>query len=303
MVSPGPLTMALAVMALTAGVVLIVAGSRGVLPHGPDRSSPARAARPAAERSEVVLRLVLGLAGFAGGLVITRWPVVAVFLAVSGVLLPTLARAKRQRRAAVARVEAIATWAESLRDVMSASAGIHEALRISAKVAPEPIRAEVQDLAVRLQHETVSNALRRFATDMAHPLSDMVVASLIMASGRHAGSLQDVLTVTARNARDTATMWRQVESGRSRVYSQTRLAGWVSFIICTFFILTRREFLDPFDTVGGQVALVVICGAFFGSGVALHQLSKPVPPKRVFRGIERWTGEEPVAPLAGQVPA
>lgn len=286
----GTFEAALWAMAATTGLLLIVAGERGLLPRferktkrGPNDTSS----------DHMTLRVVLGAAGFVLAFALTRWPVAALYCGIGGLCLPTLALARRRRREAVERVEAIAAWAESLRDTMAASAGIQEALRASARVAPAPIQTEVRDLALRLQHQSVSRSLRRFAADMAHPLSDMIVASLLLATSRHAGSLQPVLAQTAKAARDSAAMSRQVESRRARTYSQARLAAWISALMVLFLVLARRAFLAPYDTVGGQIALIVICGVFFLSGLSLYLLARPVQPRRLFSGIENWTDVGP----------
>lgn len=270
-------------MAGTTGLILIVAGWRGALPRlGADDSSSATIEQP-------LLRTFIAAAAVVACYLATGWPVAVLYAIVGGFSIPTLTAAKRKRQEAVERVEAIATWAESLRDTMAASAGIQEAIRASARVAPGPIRSEVRDLALRLQHQSISQSLRRFAADMAHPLSDMVVASLLLATSRHAGSLQNVLAMTAQSARDSAAMARQVESRRARTYSQARMAGWVSGLMVVFLILTRRSFLTPYDGFGGQVALLVIFSVFYLSGVSLYLLARPVTPRRLFKGIETWS--------------
>lgn len=276
------LLFALAAMAAVTGLLLVVAGACGALPHQIERGTgtvgPDRAA----------LRAGLALAGFLVVFVVTRWPVAAVFCGAAGWALPTLAEARRKRQAAVDRVEAIAAWAETLRDTMAASAGMQEALRTSAKVAPAPIRAEVTDMALRLQHESVLSTLRRFAADMNHPLADNLVASLILATSRHGGSLQGVLAMAAKNARDSASMWRHIEGSRSKTYAQSRMAGWVSAITIVLVVLGRRSFVEPFDSPFGQIVLGVVCLSFFASGLALYRLAKPLTAKRMFQGIERW---------------
>ena len=276
------LVFALAVMAAATGVMVVVAGAFGALPHQIGRSGGA------AGPDRASLRAGLALGGFVIVFLITRWPVAALFCGAAGWALPTLAEARRKRQAAVDRVEAIAAWAETLRDTMAASAGIQEALRTSAKVAPAPIRPEVTDMALRLQHESVVSSLRRFAADMDHPLADTLVASLILATSRHGGSLQGVLAMAAKNARDSASMWRHIEGSRSKTYAQSRMAGWVSAITIVLVVLGRRSFVEPFDTPFGQIVLGVVCTAFFASGVALYQLAKPLQAKRMFQGIERW---------------
>lgn len=264
------------------GLLVVVAGAQGRLPRlelGPTESG-----------GLLVARSLFSAIGLVGMLLLTAWPVAGLFGAIGGFLLPTFRRSKQHRKEAVERIEAIAVWAETLRDTMAASAGIHEAIRLSARVAPAPIRDEVRNLVLRMQHQPVAIALRRFAADLAHPISDAVVAALILATTRQAGSLQSVLAITAKGARDSATQWRQVEGRRARTYSQARLAGWTSAVVILFLIVFRRSFLEPYDSVGGQIALVVVGTIFLLSGLALYLLSQPVRARRVFQGIESWAG-------------
>lgn len=291
-----PLLAGLVGATLALGILLLVGGARGVLPEF-GKSSPSGA-------DDAALRLLLAVVGFVGILFLTRWPVAALFVGAVGAFLPTLTVAKKRRRESIERVDAIATWVESLRDTMAASAGIHQALRASAAVAPAPIRTEVRDLVVRLQHESTSDALRRFAADVAHPLADMVVATLILATARSAGRLQDALAMASRTARDSASMMRHIESGRASVQAQSKLAGLVSAGIVAIIITTRRDFLTPFDSIAGQIAMFIICSMFFGSAFMLYRLSKPVDPRRIFQGIEDWSADHsPAAAPASQLSA
>ncbi len=66
---------------------------------------------------------------------------------------------RAQRRRQLARSEAIAVWAEMLRDLLVSNAGLHEAIGKSARVAPAAIRDEVQALYVRAQRGDLSAAL------------------------------------------------------------------------------------------------------------------------------------------------
>src|SRR6185503_17879163 len=106
---------------------------------------------------------------------------------------------------AVARIEAVATWTELLRDTLSSAAGLEQAIAATAVVAPDPIRAQVRTLAgavrggVRLPH-----ALRAFAADLADPTADLVVRALAQAAGHHGGQLTDCLTSLATTAREQA---------------------------------------------------------------------------------------------------
>lgn len=279
-----PTTAALVAMLFVAGVLVIVAGYQGRLPD----PKKLRISAKSTSVDQMAVRVGIGIGLGCLVYIVTAWPIAALYAIGAGVLAPTLLLAKRERRKAIERVEAIAIWVETLRDTMAASAGLQEALRLSASIAPEPIRDEVRDLTVRLQHESLTSALRRFAGDMKHPLSDMIVASLILASSRHAGSLRGTLDSTAMAARDTAAMWREVESSRANTFQQARMAGWISFALMVFMTLTRRDFLTPFDTFGGQIVLGIIFGLFAAGAILLYRMAKPADRYRVFEGIENW---------------
>ncbi len=64
---------------------------------------------------------------------------------------------------AVARNEAIACWAESLRDTMSGARGLEAALASTAPVAPAAIRPELTTFAERLYRMPLPQALARLA--------------------------------------------------------------------------------------------------------------------------------------------
>lgn len=278
----------LATVLLVAGLFILFAGSRGHLPTLTNDD----------ERyglGWIPLRLLLAAGGALALFAFTQWPVAGFYGGLCGFLAPSLWEARRRRRREIERVESIATWIETVRDSMAASAGLQEALRLSARVPPAPIAGEIREMVVRLQHQSVPQALRNFAGAMKHPLADQVVAALILTSVRSGGSLRPVLIMTSAAARDTAAMWRQVESGRSNVRQQARLASIISIGLMLFMVAQSREFLRPFDTIVGQIVLFVILGAFMVSGIVLYRMSQPVRAERVFDGIENWSYESAIS--------
>src|SRR3546814_15072649 len=76
---------------------------------------------------------------------------------------------------------------------MSGAHGLEEGVTTSAIVAPGPIRREVTALAVRLERQPLDVALRAFATDLAHPTPELVVASLRLLSTGEVGELTNLL--------------------------------------------------------------------------------------------------------------
>ena len=104
------------------GLVIIWAGLRGV-----DLARPTRAsARPNVERANLRIGLAAGAAVIVGAA--TGWPVGALLAALAGWGAPGLLAGTRGAQAAVGRIEAIAGWAEMLRDTMAGAAGTDQAV-------------------------------------------------------------------------------------------------------------------------------------------------------------------------------
>jgi tight adherence protein B len=218
--------------------------------------------------------------------VVTGWPAGALMAGLAAASAPSVVGGKARRQAGVDRIEAIAGWAEQLRDVMAAADGIQSAILTTAPLAPEPIRREVRRLADRLaQQERLSVALRRFADEVAHPLTDMIVTSLLIASERQ-GRLADLLTEVAASARATATMRLRVEAARARTYVTTRLIIGVTVALATWLVLVRRDYLEPFDSVGGQLMLVLIGAVFAVSGLLMQRMARPDEQDRLLAGVD-----------------
>lgn len=260
------------------GLLLVALGLRGAPPR---EARPGRAA-PEWMGDRILLRATLAAGGLVIVWLVTSWPAGGAIAAVGGAAAPSLVGARARRNAAVAKIEAIAAWAEQLRDVMAAAAGIQEAIVATGPLAPAPIREEVRHLVERIstRRERLRPALERFADELAHPLGDMVVTSLLLASERQ-GRLGDLLSEVARSARQTATMRLRVEAARARTYVTTRLIVGITVMITTWLLVFRREYLAPFDTAGGQVMLVVIGAVFIGSGSIMRRMAEPNEPARL----------------------
>ncbi len=236
------------------GALLVVMGIRGV------ELSPAPRRLPRVEHLSLRLALAIG-AGVVVGL-LTRWPVAVLFGACLGFAAPGLLGGKAARAAAIARTEAIAAWTEMLRDTMAAAAGIEEAIVVTAPVAPVPIRAEVRLLAVRLERERLVPSLREFATAMADPTADLVVSALTLASQRQARRLGDLLGTLAAAAREQANMRLRVEAGRARTRTAVRVITGTTVAFALGLVVFNRGYLEPYDSLVGQLVLVVVGACF-----------------------------------------
>lgn len=261
-----------------AGVWLAVAGWRGVAP------------RPAYRRNVVEglwLRVALVVAGFVVGYALTGWPAAGVLAAAAAWVTPMLVGVHATRERIIRRSEAVATWTEMLRDTIAAHAGLQEAVAVTARVAPEPIREEVQLLSVRAEREGLSAALRQFAADLRDPVADLVVASLVIAADRQAQRVADLLTQIAKASREQASMRMRVEAGRARTYASSKALVVITFVLAVFLMVFSPTFMRPYDTVTGQIVLMAIGALFAGALWGLVALGRPAAAPRLLAGIEQ----------------
>ncbi|MFZ4585342.1 MAG: type II secretion system F family protein [Acidimicrobiia bacterium] len=215
-------------------------------------------------------------------LVITGWIVGAVIAGLATWFLPQVLLGGGAAKDRIARTEAIAGWAEMIRDTLSGAAGLEEAIVATASVAPLPIRAEVQVLATRLRHERLGDALRDLADSLADPTADLVVSALTLAAERHARDLGGLLGSLAASARAQAAMQQRVEAGRARTRSAVRMVTVFTTVFVVGMVVLNRGYLAPFDGAFGQLVLATVGGGFAAAFVLLSRMSQVGTPTRVF---------------------
>jgi len=217
---------------------------------------------------------------------VTGWPAAGAIVGAAAGVIPQLFGIGRRRKELNQRTEALASWAEMLRDSISSHAGLREAISVTARVAPIPIRSEVQELAVRAEREPLPDALRRFGSQVDDPLADLIVAAMIIAAERQAQRLADLLTQIASAARDTSGMRLRVETGRARTYTSSKVLVMFTFGLAVTLLLFAPEFMRPFDTAMGQVVMVGIGGLFCAALWSLVVLGRPATTPRLFAPVE-----------------
>jgi Flp pilus assembly protein TadB len=261
------------------GVWLVIAGATGIAPTH-------RAKRPPIAWSQQLWRGAFVLAAVAVGWAVTGWPAAGALAGAAAAVAPMLAGTRRRRQERTARSEALAVWAEMLRDTIGAHAGLREAIAVTARVAPPAIRSDVQSLAVRAEHEPLTVALRRFAADVADPVADLIVAALTIAADRQAHRLAELLTQIAAAARDQAAMQLRVETGRARTYASARALVAITFGLAVALLVFSPSFMHPYGTATGQAVLIVIGALFAGALWSLVALGRPAAQPRLLAGIE-----------------
>ncbi len=269
--------------ALGFGILIATAGLRGRAVFG----AAAGGHRLPFRTDRMILRLALTVGLGVGIGVVTGWIVGAAIAGVIGFALPSGAGTRGRHDREIARLEAIASWTEQLRDTLAAANGLEHAIAASARVAPADIAGAVDRLAARLEYESLSRALVPFADELDHPLADFVVVALRVAAEREARELGALLGQLADCARGEAQMRLRVWVGRARTRTTVRVVGYVILLSVAGLFLLDRQYLASYDTVAGQVVMFVVAVVFASSLTAMERLGRvPLPDRFVGRRFE-----------------
>ena len=265
-------------MLAAAGIGLVVAGLRG--------STVQMLARKSIDWRSIVITGGGALAASIVAWVLTGWPAVGVLAAATALIVPKLLGTNKRREEVTERSEALASWAEMLRDTVSSHAGLRESISITAKVAPRPIRAEVQRLAARAERGQLTIALRQFAAEVEDPVADLIVAALMIAADRQANRLSELLGRIAASAREQAAMRIRVETGRARTYASSRALVTITFGFAATLMMFSPSYMEPYDSFVGQLVLAVIGCLFAAALWGLVDLGTPAASSRILAGVE-----------------
>lgn len=216
-----------------------------------------------------LLRLLIsaGAGLFVGA--VTGWVVGAILGAVGVWALPRVLGPDREDTARIARFEAVASWAEMLRDTLSAAAGLEQAILVTAPLVPDVIRDPVASAAARLQAgQRLAPVLRGLGEELADPTADLVLSALVLAAEQRARDLGELLGSLAAAAREHAALRMSIAAGRAQARSEVRITVGVTIAFALGLLLLDRHYLSAYDSAAGQLVLLVV-GALFAAGFAL----------------------------------
>jgi hypothetical protein len=225
-----------------------------------------------------------------GGVVVgltTGWPVAALAVAVGVVVFWGRFGSHAMSRDITARSEAVAAWAEILRDTIVAGAGLPQALVTSARVGPAAIAAELSRLAERIDGYGVQRALERFAVEVAHPAVDVLVVALVTADRHGTADLVSLITAQAEATRHEVDLVLETEAGRARYRTGVRIMLGALALFALGLLVFRGEFLAPYDTLTGQLVLAVISAVILFALWLLVSMGRLREPARYFAPTER----------------
>lgn len=221
-------------------------------------------------------------AGTLTGLV-TGWPMGVVLAAAAGWWMPALLGPDTTSREQSDLAEALASWAEQLRDMITGASGLHQAIAATVPVAPEPIRAPVQALEARLRAgQPMEQAAPVFARQIGSDLGDLIALTLTMGASRQSGDVAGALSRLAEAARERASSIARVSASRARVRSSVRIIAAVTMSMLVGMVALNPAFLEPLGTVTGQLTLALVGGLWALSFFWLARLAAPAEQPRPF---------------------
>jgi Flp pilus assembly protein TadB len=225
-------------------------------------------------------------------LVLTRWVVLAAATALLVFFAPSLFGGARSERVAIARLEGLAAWTESLRDTIAGAVGLEQAIPATATAAAPAIRNELANLSDRLRVRTpLPVALQQFADDLDDSSADLIVAALMLNSQLRGPGLRDVLTSLAHSARDELEMRRRVNAGRASTRRSVQIVMGITVTFVLGLTLFNRDYVQPYSDAVGQVVLLLILGCFAAGFAWMRRLAAFEVPER-FLFSSSYTGRE-----------
>lgn len=268
--SQAQLLVAVSAVALVSGLALIWSGfhvnATGTTPHRRADVVPVAA-------GAVVTLIAYALSG---------WAIAAL---VAGGLVAWFAQRIRGRARTpvdeTAKVEALASWVENVRDVLQAAGQPIGAIGITADTCPLVIRGQVRALFARMSAgQPPAVAFRRFADEIDDPLGDLIATGLLIAVTRGAQT-EHVLSALATQARHQADRRRIVEAERAPMRHQVLAVSLIMIgLLAAVFIFGRSSYLDAYDTTAGQAVLAIILIGYAALLVRVGALSRFPKPSR-----------------------
>jgi Flp pilus assembly protein TadB len=257
---------------LGAGFALSIVGAiAGLRQRG---AEPTRSRRPVLTR-QMLIRAAIAVLVAAGIGLWTRWPVGALLAGIAAYTLPTALGSDRHQQRALARTEAVAAWAEMLRDNLSAAAGLEQTIIVTAPFAPPVIHDEIADLAAALRLGTrLPVALTELRQRIDDPTGRLVVRALLQASQRQSRQLADLLSEMARRARERANLRLRIAPGHARIRTNARIIVTFTLAMAGGLTLFNRKFLAPYNDLTGQLVLIIVGLVFTAGFVGIARLAR-----------------------------
>lgn len=274
-----PAVPAVAGALIVAGLLGVIVGLRPVPPRPPAPSRRLRRRRaPQIDRRTMVLAgagLIIG--AFVAA--VTGWWLAVLIAPAASAGLPYLLSAPTAGTS-IARLEAMEEWTRSLAGVLTAGAGLEQALVATLRSAPEPIRPEITRLASRLRARwSTEDAIRALADDLDDATGDVIAANLLLATRRRGAGLASVLDALAESVAADVRARREVEADRAKPRATARWVTLITIGVLTVLAITG-EYVAPYRSGVGQLLLTALLALYVATLLWMRRMATGTPPAR-----------------------
>ena len=283
-------TVAILAGALVGGGLFLLVGFFMGVDMLPDRPGSSGSLRDSLKglSGRLIACLVVGL----GVLLLTRWIVLAVAAGVLVLVWPLLFGGAKQEKLAAAKIEALATWSESLRDTIAGAVGLEQAIPAPVCAVAPVLREDLALLADRMRVRVpLPTALRQFADDLDDPTADLIVSALIMNARLRGPGLRQLLSALADTARSELDMRQRVSASRAGTRRSAQIVVIFSIVVMLGLAVFNRSFVAPYSSVQGQLVLLVVVALFAVGMLWMRRLAGVRLPRR-FLTVSAQAGGE-----------
>lgn len=272
------------------GLFLLIVAIRGIAPKPPS---------PRSKRIETQLRELAGVRGgialLAGVLVLvaTGWVVAGIGTVLLVLGWRGIGGAAGERRA-MARLEALAMWTESLRDTVAGAVSLEQAIPSSLRAAAPAIQMPLASLVDRLHTRMpMPEALSRFADDLDDPSADMIIAALVINARLRGPGLRDLLSALAMSVREELHMRTKVNAERRATRRSIQIVVAVSVGLALILAIFNRGYVHPYSSALGQLILIVVALLYGAAFLWLRKLARFDSPERLLAFAPTATAATP----------
>ncbi|MDN5893313.1 MAG: hypothetical protein L0H93_04745, partial [Nocardioides sp.] len=213
---------------------------------------------------------------FAAVVLLSRNFVLAVIAGAAVVLWPLIVGGGKVERATLAKLDALAQWTESLRDLAQKGAGLESVIPKTIPTASDVLAPPLRHLSFRLSVRVpLPEALSLFADEVDDAGADLVVAALALSARQRKGQLSRVLSALSSALRDELEARTKIMRERNVVRREAAQVAGLSAVLVFGATLFAPPALPGPASVASDVLPFVLAGAFFFVFSRVRKLAEP----------------------------
>ncbi len=178
--------------------------------------------------------------------------------------------------------EALASWAERVRDAVQAGTGLVSAFHAAARSCAPSIAEQATDLADDASKIGISPALVRFSGRVGLGSADALVMAMIVAEQRGGRELVSLLNSEIDAIRHELAVEREENGIRQRYRTAVRIIVVTMAVSMVGYRALSPQFMSAYDSFGGQVVLLVIGSVMLAALGRIVRLSQRLRRERLF---------------------